>query len=392
MHPLHGEFGWSMGLIGSAVSVNLLFYGLTAPFSAAAMERFGVRAVVVAALALIAAGAVLPVWMTQPWQLIVCWGVLIGLGAGVMSMSLVATVSNRWFEKRRATVSGVLAAGAATGQLIFLPITAQLTDASGWRSATVAIGALALVAIPLVLWRMRNHPSDLGVNAYGVPADEPVRTPPPVSTGAARLALSSLKDASARPAFWILAFTFAACGATTNGLVGTHFIPAAMDHGMAGTAAASLLALVGVFDIIGTVFSGWLTDRVDPALLLTIYYAGRGLSLIVLPMLFTDDVKPSMFVFILFYGLDWVATVPPTIALCRAYFGPERGAIVFGWVFASHQIGAAIAATAAGMVRDELGTYTWAWMVGAVLCGLAAVACLGMVRRGRVPSDVTVPA
>ena len=392
MHPLHEEFGWSMGLIGSAVSVNLLFYGLTAPFPAAAMERFGVRAVVVAALALIAAGAVLPVWMTQPWQLIACWGVLIGLGAGVMSMSLVATVSNRWFEKRRATVSGVLAAGAATGQLIFLPILAQLTDASGWRSATVAIGALALVAIPLVLWRMRNHPADLGVNAYGVPADEPVRTPPPVSTGAARLALSSLKDAAARPAFWILAFTFAVCGATTNGLVGTHFIPAAMDHGMAGTAAASLLALVGVFDIIGTVFSGWLTDRVDPALLLTIYYAGRGLSLIVLPMLFTDDVKPSMFVFILFYGLDWVATVPPTIALCRAYFGPERGAIVFGWVFASHQIGAAIAATAAGMVRDELGTYTWAWMVGAVLCGLAAVACLGMVRRGRVPSDVTVPA
>ena len=366
--PLQEEFGWSRGTISFAVSVNLLLFGLTAPFAAALMNRFGIRRVVSIALLLVAAGSGLTVFMTMSWQLVLLWGVVVGLGTGSMALAFVATVSGRWFVKSRGLVTGVLTAGNATGQLIFLPVVAWLAHNHGWRSAALVVAGGALAVVPLVLLLLRDFPADIGIPPYG--GDELV--PPPPRTGnAARVAIDALRGAARTQPFWLLAGGFAICGATTNGLVGTHFIPAAHDHGMPTTTAASLLALVGLFDIAGTIASGWLTDRVDSRILLAGYYALRGLSLLVVSQLFAASPHPSMLVFVIFYGLDWVATVPPTVALCRQYFG-DAGPVVFGWVFAAHQFGAAIAATAAGLTRDHLGTYTPAWFVAGGLCLVAA--------------------
>ncbi|MGX6602052.1 MFS transporter [Micromonosporaceae bacterium Da 78-11] len=376
--PLQDEFGWSRGVISAAVSVNLLLYGLTAPFAAALMERFGIRRVIMAALVLVSLGSGLTVFMRTSWQLILCWGVLVGLGTGSMALGFVAVITNRWFVKHRGLVTGVLTAGGAAGNLIFLPVLARLTESQGWRTAALTVAGVALLVVPLVWWRLRDHPAELGLGPFGGPYEAPKPIAP---AGAARTALRSLRQAAGTRPFWLLAGGFAICGATTNGLVGTHFIPAAHDHGMPVTAAASLLALVGLFDIIGTIASGWLTDRVDSRILLGGYYALRGLSLLVLPSLFAASAHPSMVLFILFYGLDWVATVPPTVTLCREYFG-DRGPVVFGWVFASHQIGAAAAASAAGLLRDRLGSYDWAWYGAGGLAVLASLLSL-MLFAGR---------
>ncbi|WP_051167336.1 MFS transporter [Actinoplanes sp. N902-109] len=382
LQPLHDEFGWSRGTISAAVSVNLLLYGLTAPFAAALMEKFGMRRVVAVALLLVSLGSGLTVFMRASWQLILCWGVLVGLGTGSMALGFVAIVTGRWFVHRRGLVTGILTAGGATGQLIFLPLLARITGSHGWRSAALLVASAALAVVPLVWWRLRDHPSHLGVTAYGGVGADPIASP----GGAVRNALGALRQASRTRPFWLLAGGFAICGATTNGLVGTHFIPAAHDHGMGETTAASLLALVGVFDIAGTIASGWLTDRVDSRLLLGAYYGLRGLSLLVLPSLFAATAHPSMLVFILFYGLDWVATVPPTVALCREYFG-ARGAVVFGWVFASHQFGAAIAASAAGLVRDRLGDYDMAWYGAGALAILASMLSLMLLAGRRLGTE-----
>ncbi|WP_239165301.1 MFS transporter [Catellatospora citrea] len=387
IEPLEQAFGWSRGTISAAVSINLVLYGLTSPFAAALMERFGMRRVVAGALLLVAAGSGLTVFMTASWQLMLLWGVLVGLGTGSMALAFVATFTNRWFVKHRGLVTGVLTAGGAAGQLVFLPLLASLVQAYDWRVAALTVAGSALLVVPLVLWLLRDDPADLGITAYGADPDA-APAAPAASTGAARRALGALRDAAKTRTFWLLAGGFAICGATTNGLVGTHFIPAAHDHGMPTTTAASLLALVGVFDIVGTIASGWLTDRFDPRWLLGIYYALRGLSLMLLPELFAADPHPSMLVFILFYGLDWVATVPPTIALCRQHFGAS-GAIVFGWVFASHQFGAAGIALVAGLVRDSSGSYATAFY-GAGLLSLAATAMSlaitrpGVLRRWRL--------
>ncbi len=379
--PLQNAFGWSRGTISTAVSVNLILYGLTAPFAAALMERFGIRKVVGSALVLVAAGSGLTVFMTQPWELILCWGVLVGLGTGSMALAFVATITSRWFVARRGLVTGILTAGGATGQLIFLPVLAEIIAAHSWKVAALTVAAGALIVAPLAVWMLRDFPSDVGAQPFGGTVDQAVARPDSVKTGPgpARKTLMALHAASKTGTFWFLAGAFAICGATTNGLVGTQFIPAAHDHGLPETTAASLLALVGVFDIVGTIFSGWLTDRVDSRVLLGVYYLLRGLSLLILPDLFASSAQPKMLMFIIFYGLDWVATVPPTIALCRQHFGADAS-IVFGWVFASHQIGAAIAATASAVVRDQLGTYTAAWYGAGFLCLLATVLSL-LVRK-----------
>ncbi|QGN50528.1 MFS transporter [Micromonospora sp. WMMC415] len=383
LHPLHAEFRWPLATISAAVSVNLLLYGLTAPFAAALMDRFGIRRVVAVALLLVAAGSGLTVFMTASWQLVLCWGVLVGLGTGSMALAFVATVTGRWFVHRRGLVTGVLTAGGAAGQLVFLPLMAVLVAEHGWRVAALVVAAAALAVVPLVVWLLREHPADVGLPAYGAAEVVP---PSPPAGGAAARAVSVLAQAARTRPFWLLAGGFAICGATTNGLVGTHFVPAAHDHGMPQTTAAGLLALVGLFDIAGTIASGWLTDRVDGRVLLGVYYALRGGSLLVLPGLFAATAEPSMLVFVIFYGLDWVATVPPTVALCREYFG-DSGAVVFGWVFAAHQVGAAIAATGAGLVRDQLGSYALAWYVAGALSIGAAVLSL-LLRRWRVAPPV----
>jgi sugar phosphate permease len=380
--PLQQEFGWDKADITAAVSVNLLLYGLTAPFAAALMERFGLRRVVGTAMILVAAGSGLTVFMTASWQLLLCWGVLVGLGTGSMALAFVATVTSRWFVKRRGLVTGVLTAGGATGQLIFLPVLARVIAAHGWRAASLTVAAAALLVAPLAVWMLRDYPADVGLEPYGGTTAEAAHRPDAgaaAGPGPARRAVDVLRGASQTGTFWFLVGGFAICGASTNGLVGTHFIPAAHDHGLPQTTAASLLALIGIFDIAGTVCSGWLTDRIDSRLLLGGYYALRGLSLLVLPDLFAGSTQPKMLIFIIFYGLDWVATVPPTIALCREHFGAS-GSIVFGWVFAAHQVGAAIAATGAAVIRDQLGTYTAAWYTAGFLCLFAAVFSL-LVRR-----------
>jgi MFS family permease len=376
MEPLNSEFGWSHGTVGLAMSINMTLFGLTAPFAAALMDRYGVRPILAGALTLIATGTALSVFMTESWQLMLLWGVLVGIGTGSISMGFVATVATRWFVEKRGLVTGVLTAASATGQLIFLPLIAEVTTRVGWRWASIIVAASALAVVPLVLVFMRNYPSDKGIGPYGAPLQE---EPPIPVGGSLRSALDGLVIGARTRVFWLLAGSFAICGMTTNGLIGTHFIPAAHDHGMPTTVAATLLATIGIFDVVGTVFSGWLTDRVDPRVLLGVYYVGRGISLMTLPVLLSPHAEPSTWVFIIFYGLDWVATVPPTIALCRSYFGANTP-VVFGWVFASHQLGAAVAAFGAGYLRDEHGSYDVAFYVAAGLCVVAAAMCVSIRR------------
>lgn len=378
MLPLEEEFGWSRTELSLAVTVNLLLFGLMAPFAAALMARFGLRRVTASALLLVAAGAALSIFATEPWMLVLTWGVLIGLGTGSMALVFAATVADQWFIKRRGLVVGILTAGSATGQLAFLPFIALLVESQGWRQASLLVAGGALVVVPLVLVFLRNHPVDLGMTPYGAPDTYVYQ--PPARRNAVKLALGTLRSAAKVRTFWALVAGFAICGATTNGLIGTHFIPSAHDHGMPETTAAGLLAVVGVFDIVGTIASGWLTDRVNPRLLLAVYYGFRGVGLLVLPFLLSATVQPPIILFVVIYGLDWVATVPPTVALCREVFGND-GPIVFGWVFASHQIGAAIAATAAGFVRDQTGEYTATWFGAAGLCLVAAVVSATITRR-----------
>jgi MFS family permease len=384
MVPLQQEFGWSTTVLSAAVSINLVLFGLTAPFAAALMERFGIRAVTATALVLIGAGSALTVLVNESWQILLTWGLLIGLGTGSMALVFAATIANTWFSKSRGLVIGILTAGSAAGQLVFLPLIAMLAQDPGWRQASLLIAAGALAVVPLVLRFLRNSPADVGALPYGETAAEgaaPVidasRASDPApeagrSSNAAVRALQVLRRASKVRTFWALVAGFAICGATTNGLIGTHFIPSAHDHGMPETTAAGLLAVVGIFDIVGTIASGWLTDRFNPKILLAVYYQFRGIGLLVLPLLLSATVQPSMIVFVVIYGLDWVATVPPTAAICRKTFGAD-GSVVFGWVFAAHQLGAAAAALGAGAIRDATGQYTYAWFGAAAMCTIAAV-------------------
>jgi MFS family permease len=383
--PLEGAFGWSRATISLAVSVNLVLFGLSGPFAAAAMVRFGVRRVVFAALLLVSTGSLLTVWMTAPWQLILLWGVVVGLGTGAMAAVLAATVATRWFSSHRGLVSGALTAASATGQLAFLPLLAHLAETYGWQWASVAVAVGAAAVIPLVVIFLRDSPAAMNLRPYGADPDAPI-APPPLPRNPVGTALSALRTASRRGAFWLLAGSFAICGASTNGLIGTHLIPAAHDHGIGETAAASLLALIGVFDVIGTIASGWLTDRIDPRRLLLWYYGLRGLALVVLAPTLTSG-GLGLFGFVLIYGLDWVATVPPTIALTNEVFGRELGPVVFGWVFAAHQLGAALVAWAAASVRTVTGDYLIAFLSAAALCMVAA----GITQIVRAPQEVPAP-
>ena len=375
LEPIEQDLGWTRAATSLAVSVNLIFYGLTAPFAAALMERIGVRRVAVGALVLIASGTGLTVFMTQPWQLVLLWGVVAGLGVGSTALVFGALITNRWFVKDRGLVMGLLGAAFSTGQLVFLPSLAHIIGDHGWRAASLIICGMALLLVPLVILILRDRPADVGLMPYG--ADEPVPETVPTQ-GAARRALTVLRDAARTKPFWLLAGTFFVCGWTTNGIVSTHFVPTGHDHGMAATTAATMLAVVGVFDVIGTIGSGWLTDRFDPRLLLGAYYLLRGVALAAVPVILGPSVQPSLLLVMMFMGLDWVATVPPTATLCRAFYGVERGAIVFGWVFASHMIGAAVAATASGIMREAQGSYSMSWWLAAALAVLASAACLAI--------------
>jgi MFS family permease len=367
--PLEMEFGWTRSLTSSALSINLVVYGVTAPFAATLMERFSPKRVAVAALALVALGTGLTVWMTEPWQLMLYWGVFIGLGTGCLALVFASMVANRWFTQKRGLVTGIFSAAYATGQLIFLPALTSVVMTDGWRTATLVVAAFATAVIPIFLILFKNSPEDLGIQPYGGEHKDAAGASAPRT---ARATISVLLQSGRKPAFWILAGTFFVCGWTTNGLIGAHFIPAAHDHGMPEGTAAGLLAVVGIFDFVGTILSGWLTDRVNPIILLVFYYGLRGLALFTVPFVLGPQVEPPLLFFIVFYGLDWIATVPPTIELCRRYFGRAQSPSVYGWVFASHMIGAAIAAAFAGAIREAQGSYFIAWITAAVLCLVAA--------------------
>jgi len=377
--PLEEAFGWSRTDISLAVAINVLLFGLVAPFAAALMEKFGIRKVVMSALTTVSFGAFLTIFIQAPWQLIATWGVIVGIGTGSMALVFAATVANRWFVKNRGIVIGLLTAASATGQLIFLPGLSHLANTYGWKSVSIAVASFALAVVPFIFLFLREKPADLGYLPYGAPDNW--QPPAKSELGAGALAIDTLKQGSKNKDFWYLFGSFFVCGLSTSGLIGTHFIPAAHDHGMPTTLAASLLALVGVFDVIGTLFSGWLTDRYDPRKLLFFYYGLRGLSLFLLPSILFSSIHPSTRVFVIFYCLDWVATVPPTIMLCRAVLGPQRASVVYGWVFAAHQIGGATAAFGAAILRVQLGDYAVAFYISGLMCIITAYFVLQIAKN-----------
>jgi sugar phosphate permease len=378
--PLETEFGWSRATISFAIGVNIFLYGLIGPFAAAVMDRFGLRRTMLAALVCIAAGVAMTPLMTRPWQLILLWGVVVGTGSGATALVLGATVVARWFAARRGLVIGMLTASTATGQLIFLPVLASLAANYGWRSVSLTVGVVALALLPVVALLMRDHPQDIGLAPYG--ADDNERRLIALRANPATMALLALRDGLRSRDFWLLAGSFFICGASTNGLIGTHLIAACLDHGIPQVAGASLLAAMGVFDLVGTTLSGWLSDRWSNRGLLAWYYGLRGLSLIYLPFAF-DISFYGLSLFAIFYGLDWIATVPPTVRLAARAFGMERGPIMFGWIAASHQLGAALAAFIAGALRVELGTYLESFVLSGLLCLIAALMVL-FIGRSRV--------
>ncbi len=376
--PLKTEFGWDLGAISGALALRLLLFGLVAPFAAALMQRYGMRVVVASALGVIVLGLALATQMTALWQLWVTWGLMLGLSTGMTANVLGATVANRWFTKRRGLVIGMLSASSATGQLLFLPVAAWLSIHMGWRLAMVPAAALCLVCLTLVLLVMRDHPGELALASYG---ETEIVPPPSRRAGGNALVLSfaALRRASGNRTFWILFGTFFVCGLSTNGLVQNHFIPLCHDFGMDAVAASGLLATMGAFDFVGTIASGWLSDRFDNRWLLFWYYGLRGLSLLALPYSFLSFYGLSLFA--VFYGLDWIATVPPTVKLTAKAFGREQAPLVFGWIFTAHQLGAAFAALAAGVSRDALTSYLPAFGVAGAACVVASAAAL-MIRRG----------
>lgn len=379
--PLQQEFGWSTSDISAALAVRFFLFGIMAPFAAALMNKYGVRRVVLIAQVIVAACLVASLWMTSLWQLLLLWGVGVGIGTGMTALVLGATVATRWFTARRGLVVGILTASVATGQLIFLPLLTSLAVDYGWRTALIVVSAAVICAALLMLLLMRDRPSDVGLLPYGHEGPPPsVPAVPATVTGAA---FGALRDAARTKAFWILFGTFFICGASTNGLIQTHFIPMCVDFGLSQTKAAGLLAAIGVFDFIGTIASGWLADRYDNRWLLFWYYGLRGLSLLFLP--FTDFTFFGLSVFAVFYGLDWIATVPPTVKLTAQRFGAERANLVFGWIFAGHQIGAAMAAFSAGFSRTMLATYLPAFFAAGALCVVAAIVVLTIEQRRAAP-------
>ncbi len=364
--PLQDAFGWSRSTIAAAISINTLLFGLTAPFAAALMERFTVRKVVMSALTTVGIGSISTIFITRPWHLMLLWGVVVGIGTGSMALVFAANIANRWFIAKKGLVIGILTAASATGQLIFLPSLSTLAINHGWKSVGLTVGLASLSLVPLIYLFLKESPESIGATPFGAPADW--SAPVQVKRNAAKEALNALREGSKQRDFWYITLSFLVCGLSTNGLVGTHFIPASHDHGMSEVTAASLLALIGVFDVVGTIFSGYLTDRIDPRKLLFFYYFLRGLSLFLLPSILFSTLHASTLVFIIFYGLDWVATVPPTIVLCRTILGPERATVIYGWVFAAHQIGGSVAALGAALLRVKFGNYAVAFYIAGILC------------------------
>jgi sugar phosphate permease len=383
--PVEQEFGWSRATISFAVAINLILYGLMGPFAAAFMDRLGVRTTIVISLVLVASGVALTPLMTAPWQLVLLWGVVVGTGTGMTALVLGATVVNRWFSEQRGLVMGMLTASTATGQLLFLPLLAMIVQELGWRTAVLGVACAALVIVPLVMLLMRERPRDVGLAPFG---KTEIEAAPPRSTGNPfAIAFAALLEGSRSRDFWLLFGTFFICGLSTNGLIGTHLIAACFDAGIPEVRAAGLLAMMGIFDLVGTTLSGWLSDRYNNRYLLAWYYGLRGLSLLWLP--FALDISFfGLSLFAVFYGLDWIATVPPTVRLTTNAFGREKAPMMFGWIFTGHQLGAAVAAFGAGVLRTAMDGYLEAFLLAGLACLVAAGMALAIGRAPKAPVRV----
>lgn len=386
IEPLQAEFGWTNAQISTALSLRLVLFGLVGPFAAAFMGYFGTRRVVSVALTMIAAGVAVSLLVREVWQLVLVWGVIVGIGTGMTALVLGAIVATRWFEAQRGLVVGLLTASMATGQLVFLPLLAWVSERIGWRPALVIVIAALVLALLLVRLFMRDDPGELGLAPYGGNATRPASVTESSLGAMLGAPLRTLRDVSGSTTFWALFASFFVCGFSTNGLIQTHWIAICGDYGIRPTGAAMMLAIIGAFDLIGTLLSGWLSDRYDNRWLLFWYYGLRGLSLMYLP--FSDFSILALSLFAIFYGLDWIATVPPTVKLTAQRFGAERAGLVFGWVFAGHQLGAAAAAYAAGASRTGLATYAPAIFAAGALCILAALMIISVRRQPEVAQPV----
>ncbi|QWU13904.1 Sugar phosphate permease [Paenibacillus sophorae] len=378
------DFGWSRSAVSGALSIRIFLYGLMGPFSAALMARFGVRRIMLLTLSFLTISLALTSFMTELWQFIALWGVVIGLATGALANVLGVTVAGRWFVKHRGLVVGILTASAATGQLLFLPLLAKISVGLGWRFSIYTTIAVLLVLIPIVAIWMKDHPFSVGVPPLG---ETEIAPPAPFHGNLFLAPLLALKDAVKSGTFWLLAGTFFFCGFSTNGLIGTHLIPACGDFGIPVVAAAGLLALMGMFDMVGTTLSGWLSDRFDSRWLLFWYYGLRGLSLIFLPYALNGGYT-LLLVFAVFYGLDWIATVPPTVKITADHFGREKAGMVFGWILVAHQLGASAAAYGAGVIRQWLGSYTVPFVTAGFLCLFASLLAMRVVNMRKSAAAV----
>ena len=369
--PFENDFGWGRPSISFAFAVSLFLYGFSGPFMAAFVEKFGLKRMMLGSMALLAAGLALTFIMESEWQLILIWGIIIGLGSGLFLTVLSTQVANRWFVKRRGLAVGILTAATATGQLILLPVLAALIERYSWEAAVLLILALSIIMLVIIAILMRSYPRDIGVPPYGQEELESVASP---SMGNPfKIAVSALVEGLRAKEFWLLAGSFFICGLSTSGLIGTHFISYCISFGIPVLTAASLLSFMGIFDLIGTTVSGWLSDRFDNRWLLFWYYSLRGVSLLCLPFALESGSYTWLMVFAIFYGLDWIATVPPTIGLTRQRFGIQKSAMMYGWIMAAHQVGAGVAAYTGGVFYTVFGSYTWAFILAGGFCALASL-------------------
>ncbi len=381
--PLEQSLGWSRGIISLAISINIVLYGLMGPFAAALMQQIGIRRTVLLALTLVASSVAASTLMTAPWQMVLTWGLAVGLGTGVTALVLGATIVNRWFNKQQGLVMGIITTSTATGQLVFLPLLASVVERAGWHAAVWITAAVAAAMIPIVAFLLPESPAAIGAKPYGA-TDETATSPAPRGNPIA-IAFSALGRASKSGAFWLLFASFFVCGASTNGLIGTHLISYCIDHGLPEVTGASLLAAMGIFDLAGTTASGWLSDRYDSRWLLFWYYGLRGLSLLYLP--YSGFSLGGLSIFAVFYGLDWIATVPPTVRLATNIFGKQEAPIIFGWLLAGHQLGAGATAFEAGILRSWLGDYYLPVLISGALCVIAALLVL-RIGQSRTPREL----
>ncbi|PLT33423.1 MFS transporter [Bacillus sp. V5-8f] len=385
--PFEEEFGWDRAFISLSFAISLVIYGFSGPFIAAMFENVGVKKMMLLAMSVLMLGIGFTFFMEYSWQLILIWGIIFGLGSSVFLTVLSTYVANRWFEKRRGLVIGILTASTATGQLIFLPVLASIIEKSSWRWAMGLILALSIVMIPLILVFMKNHPKEIGLTRYGQMSAETeaaaFQKKNPIHN-----AFTVLKEAVKVKQFWLLAGSFFICGLSTSGLIGTHFIPFCISFGIPEVTAAGLIAFMGIFDLIGTTLSGWLSDRYDNRWLLFGYYGFRGLSLLLLPFALAENSTFFLIVFAIFFGLDWIATVPPTINLATQAFGIEKSGIVYGWIFAAHQAGAGVAAFGGGLIYTIWNSYQLAFILAGVFCLLGGAFVLGIKKNPGIAGEL----